>query len=468
MFRGTVRTIHLIGIGGIGMSGIAEVLLSLGFVVQGTDLREGESVRRLRDLGAIIHLGHDPAHLGDADVVVRSTAVGPSNPEVRAALDRGTPVIRRAEMLAELMRLKLGVAVAGSHGKTTTTSMIAQCLGSAGLDPTVIIGGRLDSLGGSNARRGGGDWMVAEADESDGSFLLLQPTVAVVTNIDPEHLDHYGDFDALKAAFVAFVNAVPFYGAAVMCQDHPVVQQLLPDVRRRVITYGLARHADFRATQLRAQGMHSTFTVHHGDELLGEVTLGMPGEHNVVNALGAIAVGWELGLSFAAIQRGLHRFTGVQRRFTVRGEAAGVIVVDDYGHHPAEIEATLLAAERGFPDRRVFAVFQPHRYSRVHGLLDDFCGSFSRADEVVVCPVYAAGEAPIDGLDAASIAGAMRTRGHRATTAVASLDEAVSLLAQRVSAGDLVITLGAGDVHKVCAGLLARLAEAAPAGSPSA
>jgi UDP-N-acetylmuramate--alanine ligase len=454
LFRGKVKTIHFVGIGGIGMSGIAEVLINLGFAVTGSDLSEGESVARLRQRGAVVLIGHAPGNVGSADVVVRSTAVSDTNVEIAEALSRGIPVIRRAEMLAELMRLKHGIAIAGSHGKTTTTSMVATCLAAGGIDPTVVIGGRLDSLGGNNARLGAGEYLVAEADESDGTFMLLSPTVALVTNIDPEHLDHYGTMEELERTFLEFMNKVPFYGFTVLCQDHPVVQRLIPQVRRRVVTFGTARTADFRPSSIQCAGLETSFRVHHHDEILGEITLGMPGHHNVLNALGAIAVAVELQVPFEAIARALNGFTGVQRRFTVRGDVGGVLVVDDYGHHPAEIEATLAAAETGFPERRVIAVFQPHRYSRFAGLWSDFCGAFNRADLVVVCPVYAAGEAPLEGIDHERFASELRDRGLRSARAVASLDEATAVLAEVVRPGDVVITLGAGNVHQVCAGLL--------------
>ncbi len=454
MFRGKVKTVHFVGIGGIGMSGIAEVLLTLGYRVTGSDLKDGPSVARLRGLGAVVAIGQSAENIGAADVVVRSTAVSEDNPEVAAAITRGVPVIRRAEMLAELMRLKYGVAIGGSHGKTTTTSMVATVLQKAGLDPTIVVGGRLDSLG-SNARLGAGDYLVAEADESDGTFLLLSPTIAAITNIDPEHLDHYGDVEALERTFLEFANRVPFYGATVLCVDHPVVQRLVPHVRRRVITYGTARHADLRAAGVRADGLRLTFDVLRGDERLGEVSLGMPGAHNALNALAAVAIGLELSIPFATIRAALDGFTGVQRRFTVRGEAGGVLVVDDYGHHPVEIDATLRAAEGGFPGRRVIAVFQPHRYSRLESLWDDFCGAFSRADQVLVCPVYAAGEAARPGIDHEQVAASMLARGHRGTVAVASLEDATAWLEREVRPGDIVITLGAGDVNKVCGALLA-------------
>jgi UDP-N-acetylmuramate--alanine ligase len=457
MFRGKVRTIHFVGIGGIGMSGIAEVLLTQGFAVTGSDLKAGESVQRLRELGAVVHIGHDGANLGEADVLVRSTAVTEANLEVAEALRRGIPVIRRAEMLAELMRLKYGIAVGGTHGKTTTTSMLAACLGAGGLDPTVVIGGRLDSLGGSNARLGAGEYLVAEADESDGTFLFLTPTVALITNIDPEHMDHYGDVDELERTFLQFANRVPFYGFSVLCLDHPAVQKLIPQVRRRVVSYGFARHADYRAENVRPDGLETTFEVWTQDRCLGEIRLGMPGRHNVSNAVGAVATACELSIPFARVQEALSGFGGVHRRFTVRGTARGVTVVDDYGHHPVEIEATLRAARDAWPHRRVVAVFQPHRYTRVQHLWDGFCNAFNRADAVVVCPVYAAGEVPIDGVDHRRLGEEVRRRGHRGVVCVDDLDEAVAHLARDVREGDVVITLGAGNVNSVCGGLLAAL-----------
>lgn len=457
MFRGKVKVIHFVGIGGIGMSGIAEVLINLGFGVTGSDMGEGESVQRLRRMGAVVHIGHDAAHVGRADVVVRSTAVSEQNVEIVAAVAAGVPVIRRAEMLAELMRLKHGIAIAGSHGKTTTTSMVATCLQAGGIDPTVVIGGKLDSLGGSNARLGAGEYLVAEADESDGSFMLLSPTVALITNIDPEHLDHYGSLEELTRTFLEFANKVPFYGFSVLCLDHPAVQGLIPQVRRRVITYGFSRNADFRPSQVQCAGMETSFRVLHGEVVLGEITLGMPGMHNVSNALGAIAIATELQIPFEAIARALHRFSGVHRRFTVRGEVDGVLVVDDYGHHPTEIEATLAAAEGGFAERRVIAVFQPHRYTRLAALWAEFCAAFNRADVVVVCPVYAAGEAPIEGIEHERFTADLRERGHRGARAVGSLEDATAWLAEHCRPGDVVITLGAGNVHQVCAKLLRAL-----------
>lgn len=459
MFRGKVRQIHFVGIGGSGMNGIAEVLLNLGYRVSGSDLKESATVRRLRELGASVAIGHAPENIGDSDVVVRSTAVESENPEVRAALARGVPVIPRAEMLAELMRMKYGVAVAGTHGKTTTTSMVAQIMGRAGLDPTVVIGGRLDAIG-SNARLGQGSFLVAEADESDGSFMLLAPTVAVITNIDPEHLNHYGSFEALKQTFVDFGNKVPFYGFTVVCLDHPTVQELLPQLRRRVLTYGMNRQADLRADELAFHGLETRFAVLRGEERLGELRLMMPGRHNVLNALAATLVCLELDIPFAQIQAGLDGFTGVNRRFTVCGEAQGVTVVDDYGHHPEEIRATLSAARQGFPERRILAVFQPHRYTRTQDLHNEFCRAFNAADHVLVCPIASGGEAPIPGVSHTALAQDLRLHGHRAVHPVDSLEQAHAELLRLVRPGDMVITLGAGNVNSLCAPLLVALAGA--------
>ena len=453
MFRGKVRQIHFVGIGGIGMSGIAEVLLNLGYNVTGSDMKEGASVRRLRKLGAVVFIGHSPENLGDSDVLVKSTAVQMDNPEVQAAIDAHVPVIRRAEMLAELMRMKHGLAVAGTHGKTTTTSMLATVAAEAGLDPTVVIGGRLNAIG-TNARLGRGEWLVAEADESDGSFLHLDPTVAVVTNIDAEHLEHYGSMSSLVETFVTFANKVPFYGFSVVCLDHPVIQDLLPQLRRRVVTYGLNRQADYRAENLRFEGLMAHFSVFRGEEELGEISLDMPGTHNVQNALATIAATMEMDVPFEVIVRGIAAFAGVERRFTVRGEVGDAMIVDDYGHHPVEIAATLEGAVAGFPDRKVIAVFQPHRYTRVRDLQADFCRCFNRADHVVVCPVYAAGESPIEGVSHHSLLEGIKRHGHRSVVAVESLEEAVSHLQEHIDGKSIVVTLGAGNVNQVCSAML--------------
>ena len=456
MFRGKFGRIHFIGIGGSGMSGIAEVLLNMGYQVSGSDLKESAVVQRLRGLGGRIFIGHDAANVDGVDVVVRSTAVPDSNPEVAAAHRAKVPVIPRAEMLAELMRLKYGLAVAGTHGKTTTTSMLATCLHRSGLDPTVVIGGRLDTFG-SSARLGQGDYLVTEADESDGSFLLLDPTVTVITNIDPEHLDHWKSFEALVDGFAQFANRVPFYGFSVVCIDHPVVQSMLPRLRRKVVTYGRSLQADLRAEKLRQDGRTLEFRVIHRDVELGELRLGIPGQHNVLNALAATAVCLELDIPFTRIQSALEGFTGVDRRFSERANVAGVMIVDDYGHHPVEIQATLSAAAEGWEGRRIVAVFQPHRYSRVHDLSQEFSRSFHRAHHVVVCPIYAAGEAPIPGVDGASVLQGILDGGHRSAFGAASLDEALEHLDGFVRPGDIVITLGAGDVNRLCGQLAERL-----------
>ncbi|MBK6846106.1 MAG: UDP-N-acetylmuramate--L-alanine ligase [Proteobacteria bacterium] len=447
MFKSRVRRIHFVGIGGIGMSGIAEVLLNLGYQVSGSDLRVSETTQRLTQLGGRVLLGHEGRHVEQADVVVVSSAVQRDNPEVQAALRLAIPVIPRAEMLAELMRLKLGLAVAGSHGKTTTTSMIAAVLDEAGLDPTVVIGGKVNSLG-SNARLGQGDYLVAEADESDGSFLKLSPTLAVVTNIDPEHMDHYGTIERLEETFLTFVNKVPFYGLAVLCLECERVQGLLPRIEKRHVTYGFRSQADYSARDVVADGPTMRFTPLRRGVAAAPITLQMVVRHNVLNALAVLAVADELEVPHEVARRALEGFRGVQRRFTIRGEVDGLTVVDDYGHHPTEIRATLAGARAAF-QRRIVAVFQPHRYSRVRDQWEGFATAFYDADRVLVTPIYAAGEAPQPGISAEALAEAMRTHGHRDVLLCASLDEGVALLAQSVAPGDLVITLGAGDVWKV-------------------
>jgi UDP-N-acetylmuramate--alanine ligase len=457
LFRGRVRRVHFVGIGGIGMSGIAEVLVEMGFDVHGSDLKESDTTRRLAGRGATIRIGHGEANVDGADVVVTSSAVKFDNPEVDRARRLGVPVIPRAEMLAELMRLKHGVAVAGSHGKTTTTSLVAAILNEGGLDPTVIIGGKVNQLG-SNARVGRGDTLVAEADESDGSFLRLTPTIAVITNLDLEHVDHYqGGLPELQDAFAGFANKVPFYGLCVLCLDDENVVQLLPRIDRRHVTYGRSRQADWQAVDVVLDGLSSRFRVRHRGVDRGAVHLNLVGAHNVLNALAAIAVADELGIPLETAATALSQFQGVQRRFTHRGERAGVLVVDDYGHHPAEIRATLAAARAAYPDRRVLVLFQPHRYSRTAALKEDFARCFHDADMVVIAPVYAAGEAPMEGATGEAVALAARARGHRDARSVASLDDGVALLAGLVRPGDLVLTQGAGDVTHCGPSLLQRL-----------
>ena len=459
-FATDIGTIHFVGIGGIGMSGIAEVMHNLGYRVQGSDMAEGYVIEGLRARGIPVAIGHAADNLGDAAVVVTSTAVSRrDNPEVAAAYAARIPVVRRAEMLAELMRLKSTVAVAGTHGKTTTTSMIAAMLDAGGVDPTVINGGIINSYG-SNARAGASDWMVVEADESDGSFLRLDGTIAVVTNIDPEHLDHYGDFEAVKDAFVEFIENVPFYGAAVLCLDHPEVQALLPRVRdRRIVTYGFSAQADVRGVNVvpGQGGNRFEVIIRHRDgtsRSIEDIALPMAGRHNVQNALAAVAVAIELGLDDATIAKGFAQFGGVKRRFTKVGEAGGVSIIDDYGHHPVEIRAVLSAAREGVePGARVLAVVQPHRYSRLGALMDEFAQAFNDADAVYVAPVYAAGEAPVAGVDAGALVERLKARGHRAAATVTDQAGLAGALAADLRAGDLVVCLGAGDITKWAAGL---------------
>ena len=456
-----IGTIHFIGIGGIGMSGIAEVMHNMGYSVQGSDVAEGYVVQGLRDRGIKVMIGHKPENLGDAAVVVTSTAIKRGNPEVELALERRVPVIRRAEMLAELMRLKSTVAVAGTHGKTTTTSMVAALLDAGGIDPTVINGGIINSYG-SNARLGSSDWMVVEADESDGSFLRLDGTVAVVTNIDPEHLDHYGDFDAVKDAFVEFVENVPFYGAALLCLDHPEVQAILPRVQdKRIVTYGFSAQADIRGDNVTPVPGGNRFDVQVRERdgstrRITGVELPMPGRHNVLNAMAAIGVALHLGIDDATIQSGFAKFGGVKRRFTKVGEipveGGSAVVIDDYGHHPVEIRAVLAAAREGAKGR-VIAVVQPHRFTRLRDLMDDFQQAFNDADAVYVTPVYPAGEAPIEGVDADALVSGIKRRGHHAAETIADAGALAAALAADLRPDDMIVCLGAGDITKWAAGL---------------
>lgn len=445
MFRGRIHRVHFIGIGGIGMSGLAEILRTLELDVSGSDLRESETTQRLARLGVTIHLGHHEDHVRDAQVVVHSSAVRPDNPELRAARESGIPVIGRGEMLAELMRVRYGVAIAGSHGKTTTTSLVATILRAAGLDPTVVVGGKMAALG-SNARLGDSDLLVAEADESDGSFLRLSPTLAVVTNIDPEHLDHFGTHEKLKDAFVEFACRVPFYGLAVMCLDHPHVRDILPRITRRYVTYGLSAQADYSARRIQYDGLITRFEAFKRGEPFAELTLQMPGAHNVLNCLAAIAVADELDVPLDVMQSALSTFSGVARRFSIVGEVDGVTLVDDYGHHPAEIEVTLDAAQRAYSGR-IVAAFQPHRYTRTRDLFEGFTRAFDNADVVIVTDVYPAGEAPIEGVSAEALAEAIRQHGHRDVTWVPDKNDVAEVLEQRVRRGDVVIALGAGDIN---------------------
>lgn len=447
MFRGRVRRVHFIGVGGIGMSGLAEILRTLEFDVSGSDMKAGDNTRRLQRLGVEIQIGHRAENVQGADVVVYSSAIPNTNPEVVQAHLDGTPVIGRAEMLAELMRVKYGVALAGSHGKTTTTSLVATVLRAAGLDPTVVVGGRMAALG-SNAKLGAGDLLVAEADESDGSFLRLTPTILAITNIDPEHLDFYGDFEKLKDAFVEFAEKVPFYGLAVLCLDHPTVQEILPRIKRRHVTYGISPQADYSARNIMSQGLTTSFDVEGRGRSFGEFHVRMPGQHNVLNALAVIAIADELEIPLDVIKEGLANFSGVARRFTIVGQPKGVTLVDDYGHHPAEIMATLAAA-RGAYQKRVIVAFQPHRFSRTQLLFDEFTRAFNDADRVFLTDIYPAGESPIEGIDSEHLAEAMREHGHRSTRYVADREALVSEIASIAQPGDVVISLGAGDINRI-------------------
>jgi UDP-N-acetylmuramate--alanine ligase len=442
--------IHFVGIGGIGMSGIAEIMLRIGYAVHGSDAKASANTERLESLGAKIFIGHDAEHLDGASAVVFSTAIKGDNPEILAARERRLPLVRRAEMLGELMRLQFSVAVGGTHGKTTTTSMIAALLDAGGMDPTVVNGGIINAYG-ANAKVGEGDWMVVEADESDGTFLRLKSTVAVVTNIDPEHLDHYGDFDAVKKAFQDFVENIPFYGFAVLCTDHPEVQAMTARIEnRRLVSYGLNPQAEVRAVNIAVGAAGSDFDVTvtplNGEPtIMADVHLPMAGEHNVTNALAAIAVARELGVGEAAIREGLSGFAGVRRRFTVTGEAGGVRIIDDYGHHPVEIAAALRSA-RAVTNGRVIAVVQPHRYSRLSGLFEEFCACFNDADAVIVADVYPAGEAPIEGASRDGLVEGLRRWGHRRVIPLEGPEALAAIVAEEAKAGDLVVLLGAGDI----------------------
>jgi UDP-N-acetylmuramate--alanine ligase len=446
MYRGRIKKIHFVGIGGSGMSGIAEVLINLGYKVTGSDVAESDTTRRLRSLGAVIHIAHDSVNVWGADCVVYSSAVRKDNPEIEEAIRNKVPIIPRAEMLAELMRMKYGIAVAGTHGKTTTTSMIAAILVHAGIDPTVVTGGKLNSLG-TNAKLGSGDFLVAEADESDGSFLKLSPTIAVVTSIDREHIDHYGDMEEVKTAYLDFINKVPFYGCVVLCLDHPTIQGLLPSIGRRFISYGLTSQADVNATEIEQKGQKSTFEVWTGEENLGKFMINLPGEHNVYNALAAIAVARELEINSSDIKAGLEEFTGVERRFQVRGTVGDIMVVDDYGHHPVEIKAVLKAAKHGWK-RRVICVFQPHRYSRTKDLFHEFLSAFNEAEKLLLTDIYPAGEDNPEGVSTRELFEGIKEHGHKDVAYVPELKEVSKWLGEVTGRGDMVITLGAGDVWR--------------------
>lgn len=445
---GKTKHIHFIGIGGIGMSGIAELLMNLGYEVSGSDLKETAITRRLTSLGGQVFKGHKDQQVEGADVVVYSSAVRPENPEIVEAKERGIPVIPRAEMLAELMRLKYGIAVAGAHGKTTTTSMLASILTCGGLDPTIVIGGRLDIWGGSNVKLGQGDILVAEADESDGSFLALSPTIAVITNIDQEHMEHYGNMEAIRDTFVTFINRIPFYGAAILCLDNEELQGIIPRLKKKILTYGMTSQADLQARNLKRDAFNVCFEAVFYGRSIGEIVVAMPGEHNVLNALAATAVGLELELDIDMIKEGLKNLGGLSRRFEIKGEKHGILQIDDYGHHPAEITATLKATRECWPERRVVVVFQPHRHTRTRDLFDRFVVSFNDADILIVTDIYSAGEELVEGVSAESLVQGIKDHGHRDVILCPAQEDVVSTLIRVVKPGDLVVTLGAGDIYK--------------------
>lgn len=458
MFRKT-QQIHLVGIGGAGMSGIAEVLLTMGYKVTGSDLQTSDTTRRLEELGGKIFIGHQESNVGEAQVVVISSAVAAGNPEVVAAKTRQIPVIPRAEMLAELMRLKFGVAIAGAHGKTTTTSMVANVLAQGGLDPTMVIGGKVNALG-SHARLGRGELLVAEADESDGSFLRLSPTIVAVTNLDREHLDHYGSMERINESFLEFINKIPFYGLAVLCADDERLRALFPHIVKRYHTYGLHERdgvsPDFKATDISLKQWGGEFRAHFRGKNLGPFRLAVPGIHNVSNALVAIAIGVELEIPVDLIRKGLAAFTGVERRFHLRGETGGIMVVDDYGHHPTEVRATLAAAKQGW-DRRLVVLFQPHRYTRTRDCVEDFAHAFDHADQLFITEIYAAGEQPIPGVSGEKLVETIRAAGHSSVTFIERKESMPDQVLPHLKPGDLVLTLGAGDIWKAGTGILARL-----------
>jgi UDP-N-acetylmuramate--alanine ligase len=440
--------IHFVGIGGIGMSGIAELLLNLGYKVSGSDVKASEITTRLKSLGGTVYKGHKAVNIKNADVVVVSSAIGVDNPEVAAAQQKAVPVIPRAEMLAELMRLKFSIAIAGAHGKTSTTSMVAAVLGQGGLDPTVVIGGKLISVD-TNALLGQGDFIVAEADESDGSFLRYSPAIAVVTNIDREHLDFYKDLDAIKEVFLRFIDRIPFYGLAILCLDNESVQEIIPKIKKRFTTYGMSSQADLQAQNIVFEGITSRYDVYHQKEFLGQISLNLPGMHNIYNSMAAIAVGLELEIPFDEISAAFRTLTGVRRRMEIKGERKGVLVVDDYGHHPTEIKTTLTAARDTWSKHRKVVVFQPHRYTRTQALFDDFTRAFYESDVLIVLPIYAASETEIEGVTSAALVEGIKAHGHKEVVQVSSANQALKYLTKHVKPKDLVITLGAGDVFKL-------------------
>ena len=455
MFLGKTKRIHFIGIGGSGMSGIAEVLINQGYEVSGSDKVRTSITDHLEQLGARIHFEHAPGNIENVQLVITSSAIKSDNMEVVAARQRMIPVIPRAEMLAELMRMKYGIAIAGTHGKTTTTSLVATVLAGGELDPTVIIGGRLKNIGG-HAKMGQSEFLVAEADESDGSFLRLSPTITVVTTLDEEHMDFYHTLDNIKKTFLEFINKVPFYGSAILCLDDPNIQSLIPSVKKRHITYGLTTQADYTARNIVIEDLNTYFTVYHHGRELGQILSGALGQHNVLNTLAAVAVGMELNLDFDTVAASLKDFGGVQRRFEVVEKSDELILVDDYGHHPAEIRATLKTAKEAWPDRRLIVVFQPHRYSRTQSLMKEFWSAFNDADHLLVTDIYSAGELPIEGVDAHQIAEGVREFGHKEVEYIGN-NQVSDRISRLVKPGDAVMTLGAGDVWKLGRNLLSTL-----------
>jgi len=451
------NNIHFIGIGGIGMSGIAELLINLGYHITGSDINKSQTTKRLESMGAVIFYEHNPENIKDVQVVVLSSAVNEDNPEVAAAIDtRECIVISRAEMLAELMRLKYGIAVAGSHGKTTTTSMLAGVLTSGGLDPTVVIGGRLNSWG-TNAKLGKGDFLLAEADESDGSFMSLSPSIAVVTNIDNEHLDFYENLDAIKEIFINFINKVPFYGSAILCLDDPNIQSIIPYIKKRYTTYGVSTQADIKAYNISTQNMSSKFNVIFREHELGNIYLPIPGDHMVLNSLAAIAAGMELDIPFEKIKDGLERLGGVSRRFEIKGEVNGITILDDYGHHPTEIIATLKTLCASWTGKRRIVVFQPHRYTRTKALLDEFTKAFYQSDELIIMDIYSANEKPIEGINSSMLADMIQKHGHKDVKYIGTHKDIVEYLIKRLNSKDVLLTLGAGNVFKVGEDILSAL-----------
>jgi UDP-N-acetylmuramate--alanine ligase len=452
------KHIHFVGIGGIGMSGIAELLLNLGYKISGSDLQESDITRRLESLGGTIYLGHDAAWINGADVVVISSAINPNNPEIQAATNLHIPVIPRAEMLAELMRLtKFGIAIAGSHGKTTTTSMVAWLLAEADLDPTVVIGGKVDCLGGSNAKLGEGDFLVAEADESDGSFLKLAPVLEVVTNIDLEHMDYYSSIEDIKAVFLEFIDKIPFYGAVILCLDDPHAASILPEIKKRLLTYGLTSQANVFAKGISTSGISTRFEVCRENETLGDITLSLAGLHNVYNALAAVTVGLELDIPFATIAAALRSFSGVQRRLQIKGERRDITVVDDYGHHPTEIRATLSALRDAWPERRLVVLFQPHRYSRTKALAEEFYTAFHEADILLLTEIYSASESPIPGVSAEALLDGIKQHGHRHAYFAPNFEKLLDKTMDILAPGDVVLSLGAGNIWQAGEKLLDKI-----------